>query len=259
MSNSNKPVRVLLGSPTGGSEYAAHKQSVFRLIGACNPELIWVTPRDCEGSNIAENQNELAFQALDEGYDYLLLAETDVAFPNHALAQMLSHGKDIIGCSTPWKERDLLAARLNGEERVMRYMGHELNETEITMASLLEGEPIRRVRFVPMGLTLISTRAIAAISAHRIAAGLPGDVADQAGGKRCSVFTHFECFPVEKTRSVTSTTDAGFCQNARDAGFDVWLEARLSLWVEHVGTCNFVAPEWMRQRAMAEAMKERAA
>lgn len=246
-------VRVLVGSPTTGSEYAAHKQSIFRMVGASNPEEAWVVPHDCEGSNIAGNQNELAKMAVDQGFDYLLLAETDVSFPSHALAQLLSHGKDIIGCSTPWKERDVLMARLDGADRVPRFMGHEMDDTEITMASLLEGEPIRRVKFVPMGLTLISTKAIRQISEHRRNNVLPESLRPKAEGKFVPVFTHVECYPTDTDKGIISTTDSAFCSDARDAGFDVWLEARLSLWIEHIGTCNYVAPEWMRQRAIAEA------
>lgn len=255
---SRGPVRVLLGSPTTGSEYAAHKQSVFRLVGACNPDLIYVTPRDCEGSNIAGNQNRLARQAVDQGYDYLLLAETDVAFPSHALAQLLSHGKDIIGCSTPWKERELLAARLDGQTREPRYMGHELDETEITMASLIEGEALRPVRFVPMGLTLISTKALRAISEFRRRERLPDFLKEKAEGKWVPVFSHVECYPIDSDEGVISTTDSAFCSDAREAGFDIWLDARLSLWIEHIGTANYVAPEWMRQKAMAEAQEKAA-
>lgn len=247
------PIRVLAGSPTSGSEYAAFKQSVFRLVGATNPEHVWVTPQDCEGSNIAGNQNKLARMAVDGGHDYLLLIETDVAFPSHALAQLLSHGKDVIGCSTPWKERDLLAARMNNAERAMRYMGHEMDDTEITMASLLEGEALRRVKFIPMGLTLISTKAIKQVSEHRRANALPESVRAIAEGKFVPVFTHVECYPIDSDEGVISTTDSAFCSDARDAGLDVWLDARLSLWIEHVGTCNYVAPEWMRERAIAEA------
>lgn len=246
-------VRVLVGSPTSGTEYAAYKQSVFRLVGACNPDHIWVVPHDCEGSNIAGNQNKLARMACEEGFDYLMLAETDVAFPSHALAQLLSHGKDIIGCSTPWKERELLAARLNGADRAPRYMGHELDDAEITMASLIDGAPLRQVKFVPMGLTLISTRAIKLISEYRREHALPADVRAKAEGKFVPVFTHFECYPEDSEEGVISTTDSAFCMSARDAGLEIWLDARLSLWIEHVGTCNYVAPEWMRQKAMEEA------
>lgn len=256
--NGRGPVRVMAGSPTAGSECAAFKQSVFRLVGASNPDEIWMTPQDCEGSNIAGNQNKLARMAVDGGYDYLLLIETDVAFPSHALAQMLSHGKSIVGCSTPWKERDLLAARLNGADRVMRYMGHELNDTEITMASLLEGEALRQVKFIPMGLTLISTAAIRQVSEHRRATALPEKVREMAQSKWVPVFTHVECYPSDSDDGVISTSDSAFCSDARAAGLEIWLDARLSLWVEHIGSCNYVAPEWMRERAMAEARGEAA-
>ncbi len=249
----HKPIRVLAGSPSSGSECAAFKQSVFRLVGASDPERIWVTPQDCEGSNIAGNQNRLARMAVDGGYDYLLLIETDVAFPNHALAQLLSHGKDVVGCSTPWKERELLAARLNGADRAMRYMGHEMDDTEITMASLLDGEALRRVKFVPMGLTLISTAALRRVSEHRRTTALPPKVREMAEGKWVPVFTHVECYPIDADEGVISTTDSAFCSDARDAGLDIWLDARLSLWVEHIGSCNYGAPEWMRERAQAEA------
>lgn len=250
----HKPARVLLGSPSSGTEYAAHKQSIFRLVGACNPDLIYVVPRDCEGSNICMNQNALARQAVEQGFDYLLLAETDVAFPNHALARLLSHGKPIIGCSTPWKERDLLAARLNGEDRAPRYMGHETTDEEITMASLIEGDPVRKVHFIPMGLTLISTEAIRAISDYRRAHALPEGVRQNAEGKWVPVFSHVETYPGDTDEGVCSTTDSAFCSDARAAGFDIWLDARLSLFVEHIGSCNYVAPEWMRQKAAEEEM-----
>lgn len=246
-------IRVLVGSPTTGTEWAAHKQSIFRLVGACNPEHIWVVPHDCEGSNIAGNQNKLARMACDQGFDYLLLAETDIAFPSHALAQMLSHGRDIVGCSTPWKERELLSVRLGGANRVPRYMGHELDDAEIIMASLLEGEAVRKVKFVPMGLTLISTKAIRAISEHRRNHVLPESLRERSKGKFVPVFTHVECYPTDSDEGVISTTDSAFCSDARDAGFDIWLDARLSLWIEHIGTCNYVAPEWMRQAAADEA------
>jgi len=243
-----KPLKVLLGTPTGGVCHVAFMQSVFRVVASCNPDDIYIRPQYCKGSNIAQNQNKLARMAVEQGYDYLLLAETDVTFPSHSLARLVMHGCDIVGCSTPWKEHDLLADRLNGKDRAPRFMGHELDETEITMQSLIEGEPLRKVRFVPMGFTLIAAKAITAIGAYRREHVLPDTLRERVAGKWIPVFSHVESYPEDSDEGVISTSDSSFCANARDAGFDIWLDARLSLSIEHIGDCNYVAPEWMRER-----------
>lgn len=262
MTDQPYPVRVLLASPTAGSVTNAYKQSVHRLMACTNPEGIYVYPQDCEGSNIAENQNALAWQA-DRGiwhegvmvaapFDYLLLVETDIGFPAHGLWRLLSHGKDIVGCSTPWKERGILASALNGDEPALRYMGHEIDNTEITLASLEQGEPLRRVNFLPMGFVLISTKALRAISDYRRQVLMSDALRERAKDKWVCVFSHKEYYPEDSERGVIGTTDSAFCSDARDAGLDVWLDAALSLTIEHVGTCNYVAPERSRRLRTAQ-------
>lgn len=236
--------KVALASPSTGSVTDAHLESVLQLFGYTNPDKYNLKRRVCRGSNIAENQNTLVDAARDWGADYMFFTETDVAFPKHALEQLMSHDKDIIGASTQYKEHDLLAANIAGSPRLPRYMGYELDGTEIELNSLTQGEPIRKVAGIPMGLTLIKMSAIETVS--RYVAEMDGAPA----GMRGPPFFHKNTYIEGKSRGIISTTDMSFCGTARAAGLDVWLDARLSLQTEHIGTMNFsVIPPLMETAA----------
>lgn len=226
--------KVLIASPSSGSSKDAFTESMFHLFGHVGPEVAMLMRKVCRGSNIAENQNTLVDLAREKQVDYILLAETDVAFPKDGLNRLLAHDKDIIGASTQYKEHDILAANIAGSPRLPRYMGYELDGTEITLNSLAQAEePIRKVAGIPMGFTLLKLSAVDAVS--REIARMDGHDGDMFGPPFC----HRNAYLPGRSRAIVSTTDMTFCGVARAIGLDVWLDARLSLQMEHIGEMNF--------------------
>jgi len=227
--------KVLIASPHTGECHWIFKESLLGIYRKTDPEKVQIFDRGCCGSNIAENQNALVDQAEENGMDYILFLETDMGVPGEALQLLLSHGKDIVGCTYPFKDHDLLARNLADEKANLRYMGQELDCSAFTFRSLVEGEPLRRVKFVPMGLTLISMRAIRAVQAYRTSITNP----PLPEGMKACAFRHAEAVLPNYKRTAITTTDSVFCYDAADAGIEVWLDARLSLLVEHVGMANY--------------------
>lgn len=239
------PPRVLVASPSSGTTSDQYNTSLFLMYTNTNPADIELSipPRTCSGSNIAENQNTLVEQARLWKADYILFIETDVAFPADTARRLLSFRKDVIGVSTQYKEHDLLQQNIAGSPRLPRYMGYELNDDEITLNSLTQGDEIREVKSIPMGLTLLSMRAVNMVAdfaksidaKYQEALGmapLPADVWGPA-------FCHRNAYTPGKHRASVSTTDMTFCHSARAIGLEVWLDARLSLAVQHMGTSAF--------------------
>lgn len=262
LTKAGKPPKVMIATPSGGSSRDAYTESMYALLGYSNPDKIHVFRKMCRGSNIAENQNTLVDLAREREMDYILFVENDVAFPKHGLEQLLAWDKDIIGASTQYKEHDLLAANIAGSPRLPRYMGHELDGAEFTLTSLTDAldrdEPIRKVAGIPMGFTLLKMSAIDAVSRAVSArdADVYGLLAEHGALTEADMikelhesdrirkmwgppFQHKNAYLPGRQRGVISTTDMSFCGTARSIGLDVWLDAQLSLQMEHIGDMNF--------------------
>ena len=232
-----EPVKIMIASPAGGENIKlSYMVSVIGLLGSISPQDATLAYLPIPGSNIAENQNTIVREARKAAADYVLLVETDMSVPKHALAQLLSHQKDIVGCTYPYKDADLLAKVIRGDKVTLRYMGHEIGASPITINGLIKGEPLRTVDFLPMGLMLISMRAFDAVVALRTADALERGA---PAGKSASPFFHPDIYPDDSPHGLVSTTDSAFCRTAIEAGFDVWLDARLSLQIGHHGDCAY--------------------
>lgn len=235
---SKRAPNVLIASPATSEGKIGFFQSVDALRAQTPKHVALTSWQPCSGSNIAENQNELVTIAEQRGADYILFFETDMAaIPPQALEWLLSHNKDIIGCSYPWKDPGLLAKALIGKPTLPRYMGNELDGTPITFQTLVERETPRKVEFIPMGLTLISMRAINLVRDHRTSKATP----TLPDGVRAAAFMHQEAYVsgYNHHRTICTTTDASFCGFAAAAGLDIWLDGRLSLMIAHVGDAAY--------------------
>lgn len=231
------PVKVVIGVPTYGDNKSAFTLSLLGFFGHCNPDIISLRLVPCAGSNIAENQNALADKAEEMGADYLLLMETDMIAPRDAVARLLAHGKDIVGACYPFKDAELLARIFRGEEGArLRYMGHKLGGDPLTLEDLTEGEALIAMDFVPMGLTLISAKALRAVRAGMRERFPPPEGMED---KAAPVFYHALAYAKDHPRALVSTTDSSFGAMARAVGLDVWCDAALSLAVEHVGDAHY--------------------
>lgn len=233
-----RPVSVVVGTPTAGECKMAYTLSLTGLFGATNPALIKPQMVPCAGSNIAENQNCLADKAEELGADYLLLLETDMAVPPNALTRLVAHNVDIVGACYAFKDNDLLARLYRGEETPLRLMGHKLGGVGLKVEDLFEAEDgsLIEMNYVPMGLTLISMKAIKAVRAWMKERFPPPEGLEHKLGP---AFYHAIAYTEEHPRGFITTTDSAFCSAARDTGLQVWCDPKLSLAVEHVGDMNY--------------------
>lgn len=229
-----RQIKVAIGTPTAGGGELAYFQSIMGLFGHSNPEHVLLRFIPCTGSNIAENQNTIVQGAESAGADFVLLVENDMAFPKDALVRLLAHDKDIIGATYPFKDHDLLAKLLAGHDLPLRYMGKEIDGENVTYETLAKRpDQVRPVQFVPMGFTLIRLSAL-----NKVRDWL-SEQANSPERKRHPAFFHNVIYVSDSERGIVTTTDSTFCFAARAAGLDVWMDAVLSLQMEHIGKCNF--------------------
>jgi len=233
-----KPISVVIGTPTSGDNKMAYTLSLSGIMGATNPQHIRPQQVPCAGSNIAENQNCLADKAEELGADYLLLLETDMLVPPNALTRLVGHGKDIVGAVYPFKDADLLGRLYRGEDAPLRLMGHKLGGEMIRMEDLLEAADgaLIEMNYIPMGLTLISARAIRTVRAWMKERFPPPEGLEHKLGP---AFYHAIAYTEEHPRGFITTTDSAFCNAARAAGLDVWCDPQLSLATVHVGDMHY--------------------
>lgn len=213
MATPRKPeYTVIVGTPSGGSSMDAHHEMIFRLAPYCVMHSIRIIPVRCTGSNIANNQNNIMRAAIEYKADYVLLLENDETIDGDPdfLVRLIRHRKDIVGATYMFKEYDKIRA-----------MGVELDGSNLDWTSLYSRPEVSEVMGLPAGCLLISRRVIDTLAEHTH----PWFYHDVIGG----------------TKQVR-TTDYVFCGMARKAGFQVWLDAPLSLRIKHWGLFPYQFP-----------------
>lgn len=151
-----------------------------------------------EGGNLTLNQNALCAKALEIGADYLFHVETDVLFPVDAPLRLAAFGKDVAGVTTAYKDQ----AR-------PRAMGRELDESQIECGST---QTAREVMNLPTGAMLIARRVLEAMPSPIFRWGF------------------------DEARQSDESPDINFCRRARETGFSIWLDPKLSLECGHIGS-----------------------
>jgi hypothetical protein len=178
------------------------------LISFSRERGVEAIPSMNSGSMPPNNRSILAQLALDQGADALLLIDSDMQFPPASLLGLLTRGDlDIIGAT--YAQRNPGGA----------IHGHELDGSSIDCGV---GDDIREVRELPAGFLLIRRRVLEAIVT--------------AGDKP------FFRFPFAPGAESSGSEDYDFCRRARNLGFKVWLEPRLSRALGHVGTAIYRIP-----------------
>lgn len=148
-----------------------------------------------KGSNIARNRNKIVDQAIHFGCSKLLFIDADMSFPAQAAERLLSHGKAIVGATY---------AQRSGLHKSHAVLTADTPQ-DIRVNDLTE------VQALPTGMLLI-------------------DLAVFKDLKR----PYFR-FPTDEASGEVLGEDYTFCEMARAAGHQVWLDPQLSFDIIHWG------------------------
>lgn len=84
-------MKILLGMPNMGTIPSKTVISLLQTVqkGAVEPMLV-------DGSLIYDSRDAIARYAMENGYDYVLFADSDMIFSNHDLEALLGHNTNIV-------------------------------------------------------------------------------------------------------------------------------------------------------------------
>ena len=88
-------MKITIAIPSNRGLNPATFQCVLELIARGGYDFQLIVPE--EGYTIAENRNYIAFKALNNKSDYLLMIDDDMTFPPDLLDTLLADHKDIVG------------------------------------------------------------------------------------------------------------------------------------------------------------------
>lgn len=228
---------IVIGTPSGGTAFDEYVQSLFAMQFGAQAGRYHLIPVQCQGSAIAHNQNNIIKGAREasamlkargqRGVDAILFYENDEQFldPETVIDRLWKSGKDIIGATYAYKDR----ARI-------RAMGVELDGKPIDWLSLYHREPVSQVLALPSGALFVRMGVFDALDREEFTA-LSHD-GQQMTITEAPIFQHDIHFGLKLVR----TTDYVFCSRAAKAGFKIWLDAQLSLEIEHWGKYPFSFP-----------------
>lgn len=138
--------RVLIAVPTFDKAEPECFKAIYDMEKPCLCSFEFV-----KGYGIAKARNDIARRAVEGGYDYVLMVDSDVVVPHDALALMLEGDADVVFGCYPRKNTSTGQSELFSEGRDFG------DENNIPYAQLdLEGNRIE-VKGSGMGCTLIKT------------------------------------------------------------------------------------------------------
>ena len=196
------PRRVAICVPSGDIVLADFAMCLAALTYASGLPLALINTK---GSLVQTNRNNAVVQAKQLGVDYILFIDSDMTFPMTALKRLLAHGKDIVAATY-----------------VQRTPPHRILHQTIDGQEIRTTGGLVEVAGLPTGFMLI----------------------------RAEVFDKIEwpCFrtPVisdpETGVPSTQSEDYYFCQEARKAGYKIWLDVDLTFEMGHVGQFTYKVP-----------------
>lgn len=169
---------------------------------------------------IHQARNQAVWDAVNANATHLLFIDSDIVFPAHAVDQLLSDNKDIVG--------GLYFGRI---KPFPVYKVESAAEHGLCNPSTLPEEYLSQVSAVGTGFMLINMNVFKKLEPPFFYYARPSDF-----GMAESPFPRNEL-----------GEDVTFCLNARKVGFKVWLDR--SLLLEHVGTHNYSIDDFVQMQA----------
>ena len=189
-------MKVLLGMPSVGMIPAKTVISLLQTVERGKVEPVIVT-----GSLIYDSRDQIATYAVNEGYDYVLYADSDMVFSAGDLKMLLAHNTDIVS--------GLYVTR-KGEKKNVAYTEVHKRVNEPFKAPVLVHDTLDtgygKIAAVGFGFCLIRTEVLKTMF-----------------NKYKSLFEPKWGFG----------EDIAFCVRARKCGYEIWLDRDVKLG--HVG------------------------
>jgi len=195
------PKKVFVGMPVYSSWSDKFALSLLKVFhGAPCPLTLFSLSGD---SLVCRARNNLAAEFLESPCDHLLFLDTDLEFNAEAVHRLLRHDLPVVGGVYFQKRHDVTIPVFN------KLDGEEIN-----------GDGLMKVRHVGTGMMLIAREGFEAIAPNVPSYRTCDDEKKQR--------RQHEFFPVGVHDDTYESEDWGFCRLARQAGFDVWVDTRVS-------------------------------
>lgn len=198
--------KVVIGVPVSDTDAmrALTAQAIGgAIIGAGELVIDMILRRSCD---IVSNRTWLVNEAIKNGGTHILFVDSDMIFPEDTIKRLLAHKKEIIGVK--YKKREFPVKWL------FEPLGEE-SETEIF-----------KVKYTGMGLILIE---LSVFKSTFKPLGAPS--AQHPRGNPWFSFGR------NSEGALVMGEDIWFCNVARDAGYDVWVDPTIK--VGHIGEYIF--------------------
>lgn len=182
--------KVLLGTPSGDYMATVTASGIAALVAAKN--LLWA---NMVGTYVERNQNLIVDYAFEQGCSHIMFIDCDMIFPPTILDRLLSHKRDIVGCTYRTRQApyEFASVGLDGQHSTGQETG------------------VREVLFIPSGMMLVRRKVF-----------------------EITKFPWFYNVYGEKSEDFVGN-DVNFCMDARDAGLHVYCDFFASRDIKHFG------------------------
>jgi len=186
-------MKIAIGLPTAGTIKTKTVFSILRMIKRSSFDWIVITK---EGSILHWNREHIVKQAIEGKCTHVLFIDSDMWFEADAAERLLKRDKDIIGV-----QYNLRQTPLTSTVKIWDENGKELMEEH--------PDGLVKVAGVATGFMLIKTSVFE---------------------KLTEPWFFWES---DEKGEVKTGEDSWFCNKARKAGFDIWLDATIVM--KHIG------------------------
>lgn len=201
-----RKLNLLIGTPNMGQWEAEYGMSLTNMMSHLMATPVpgfreqRMQPMQVKGSIISRARGQLVQHAIKENCTHLLFIDADQEFPRDTAHRLLAAGKDVVGCNIATKQiPSSPTARASGG------LGG------IPVYTDPDSTPLERVWRLGTGIMLLSLRVLKAI------------------GPGC-----FEVRWVEELQDYRGE-DWAMCEAIQKAGYEIWVDHRLSDEVKHIG------------------------
>lgn len=204
MSETGNSLRVAVCVPSGDMVHMDFAVSLARMLADMTHRRIPSILVNEKAAILPQGRQKLVNRALANGATHLLFLDSDMTFPPETGARLLSHDRDIVGVAA--------STRLEGRQRVtaMKRWGEPLK--------LGPDDGLVAADYLGCGGLLVK----AAVFRRMEKPYFPARFVEERDG-----------------RDVWLGEDYGFCDKARELGFDVLVDAKLSFAFGHLGQKSF--------------------
>ncbi len=202
--NAAPPVRqVCIGIPSNDDVKANFAMAYAAMTYYCGLAGIPLALVNQKGSILPKNRNSIVKNARDLNCTHLLQLDSDLTFPPQTLARLLSHKKEVVGCTYP-----------------RRSLPHDNLAIPLNQQPVQNAKGLTAVDRLPTGVLLIDMTVFDKIKKPYF---------------RFPTTEECERWPDGNVDG----EDYYLCDAVRAAGYDVWLDVELSFEVTHWGEAGW--------------------